>query len=227
MIRAGVVIPAGGAGRRMGGVRKPFLELDGQPLLQHTLQPFLEIANVEQIAVALPADVLVDPPSWLTALQPRVLIVGGGEERGDSVRNGIAALDPALAVILVHDAARPLISGDVIMRCIDAAAEGRCVIAAIPVTDTIKEVDEGGRITGTPDRRALWAAQTPQAFPASIIRDAYARASEERIHATDDAALVSRYGATVTVVDGATDNIKVTTQDDVVIAQALLARRRR
>jgi 2-C-methyl-D-erythritol 4-phosphate cytidylyltransferase len=223
--RAGVVIPAGGAGRRMGGVRKPFLELAGRPLLQHTIEPFLANANVGHIVVALPADTLSDPPGWLTALHPRVTLVGGGEERGDSVRNGITALPDDVDVILVHDAARPLVSGEVIERCIAAAAEGRSVIAAVPVTDTIKEVDEGGRIESTPDRRALWAAQTPQAFPAAVIRDAYARALLDRINATDDAALVSRYGATVTIVDGAVDNIKVTSPADLAIAHVLLGQR--
>ncbi|MEO5510900.1 MAG: 2-C-methyl-D-erythritol 4-phosphate cytidylyltransferase [Longimicrobiales bacterium] len=224
-ILAGVVIPAGGAGRRMGGVRKPFLELAGRPLLQHTIEPFLASPNVEHIVVALPADTLGDPPAWLVALHPRVTLVGGGEERGDSVRNGIAALPDDVDVILVHDAARPLVSGEVIERCIAAAAEGRSVVAAVPVTDTIKEVDEGGRIESTPDRRALWAAQTPQAFPAAVIRDAYARALQDRINATDDAALVSRYGATVTIVEGAVDNIKVTSPADLAIAQVLLQQR--
>lgn len=224
-IRAGVVIPAGGAGRRMGGVHKPFLDLAGAPLLQHALAPFLRNDDIACIAVAVPSDVLNEPPAWLAALAPRVLLVEGGAERGDSVRNGIAALDSDILVILVHDAARPLVTDDIIERCISAAAHGRSVIAAIPVTDTIKEVDEGGRVTGTPDRRGLWAAQTPQAFPAAVLRDAYARALDERINATDDAALVARYGTTVTVVDGATDNIKITSHADLAVAEVLLAQR--
>ena len=222
---AGVVIPAGGAGRRMGGVRKPFLDLAGRPLLQHALAPFLRNADVAYIAVAVPRDMLDDPPQWLTALAPRVILVEGGEERGDSVRNGIDALDASVQVILVHDAARPLVTDAIIERCIDAAAEGRSVIAAVPVTDTIKEVDEGGRVTGTPDRRGLWAAQTPQAFPAAILRDAYERAKEARINATDDAALVARYNTTVTVVEGAVDNIKVTSPADLAVAEVLLSQR--
>jgi 2-C-methyl-D-erythritol 4-phosphate cytidylyltransferase len=226
-IRAGVVIPAGGAGRRMGGVRKPFLELAGKTLLEHALAPFLRSDAVAYIAVAVPAETLENPPQWLKDLAPRVRLVEGGAERGDSVRNGINALSHDMQVILVHDAARPLVSDDIIDRCIAAAANGRSVVAAVPVTDTIKEVDEGGRITGTPDRRGMWAAQTPQAFPALLLRDAYARALEDRITATDDAALVARYGATVTVVDGAADNIKVTSPADLAVAEVLLAQRRK
>lgn len=224
-VRAGVVIPAGGAGRRMGGVRKPFLELAGKSLLEHALAPFLRSDTVAFIAVAVPAETLADPPQWLIDLAPRVRLVEGGAERGDSVRNGINSLSSDLQVLLVHDAARPLVTDDIIERCITAASEGRSVIAAIPVTDTIKEVDEGGRVTGTPDRRGLWTAQTPQAFPAGVLRDAYARALEERINATDDAALVARYGITVTVVEGAAENIKVTSSADLAIAEALFAQR--
>ena len=226
-IAAGVVIPAGGVGRRMGGVRKAFMELNGKPLLQHSIEPFLRSPYVVRVAVAVPHDMLTDPPKWLTELAPRVILVEGGSERGDSVRNGIEALDFTLDIILVHDAARPLVSDEVVQRCIAAAAEGRSVVAAIPVTDTIKEVDEGGRITGTPDRRVLWAAQTPQAFPAQTIRDAYARAKQDRINATDDAALVARYGGNVTVVHGSPENIKITSPADLTMAEHMLAPRPR
>jgi 2-C-methyl-D-erythritol 4-phosphate cytidylyltransferase len=140
------------------------------------------------------------------------------------LRNALAAVPADVVIVLVHDAARPLLNGDIIERCIVAAAAGRCVIAAVPVTDTIKEVDEGGRIVATPDRRLLRAAQTPQAFPAAVLRDAHARAHTDGVSATDDAALVSRYGATVIVVDGSPENIKITTPADLAVAAALLAR---
>jgi 2-C-methyl-D-erythritol 4-phosphate cytidylyltransferase len=221
----GVVIPAGGAGRRMGGVHKPFVDLRGRTVLEHAIAPFLRNADVAYIVVAIPADMMAAPPQWLLDLAPRVTVVQGGAERGDSVRNGIDALPPEIDILLVHDAARPLVTDAVIESCIAAAAEGRSVVPAVPVTDTIKEVDEGGRITGTPDRRTLWSAQTPQAFPAAVLRDAYARAKEGRINATDDAALVARFGTTVTVVDGTVENIKITTAADFAVAEAYLTRR--
>jgi 2-C-methyl-D-erythritol 4-phosphate cytidylyltransferase len=223
MRRVAVVIPAGGAGLRMGGVRKPLLQLGGEPLLGRSLQPFLARADVHWIVVALPADVHAAPPAWLTA-EPRVRTVAGGAERSDSVRNALAAVPEDADIVLVHDAARPLVPAAVIQRCIDAAVDGRSAIAAVPVTDTIKEVDGGGRIVATPDRRRLWAAQTPQAFPAAVLREAHARAAAEGIAATDDAALVARYGGTVIVVEGAPENLKITTPADMALAEALLER---
>lgn len=207
----------------MGGVTKPLLELSGRPLLERSMQPFLERADVHWVVVALPADLAAAPPHWLMT-DHRVDVVTGGAERGDSVRNALAAVPAEADIIIVHDAARPLVSAAVIERVVAAAAAGRSVIAALPVIDTIKEVDEGGRITGTPDRRALWAAQTPQAFPAHVLREAHARAAAEGVSATDDAALVARYGGKVVVIEGEPENLKVTTPTDIAIAEALLAR---
>ena len=220
MKRVAVVIPAGGAGRRMGGAYKPLLMLRERPVLAHTLQPFLERADVIAIVIAVPQELLGAPPQWLRD-QDRVQLVAGGAERGDSVRNALAAVPDDADIVLVHDAARPLVSAAVIERCVHAAAAGRSVIAAVRVVDTIKDVDEGGRIEGTLDRRRLWAAQTPQAFPLAVLRDAYARALAERVSATDDAALVTRFGGTVTVVEGAPENIKITAPADLAMADAL------
>jgi 2-C-methyl-D-erythritol 4-phosphate cytidylyltransferase len=222
--RIAVVIPAGGAGRRMGGAAKPLLELGGKSLLQRSIQPFLDRDDVHWIVIALPADLAAAPPLWLMR-DRRIDVVAGGAERGDSVRNALAAVPVEAEIVLVHDAARPLVPADVIERCILAAAGGRSAIAAVPVVDTIKEVDEGGRVVSTPDRRTLWAAQTPQAFPAEVLRDAYARAAAGRVSTTDDAALVARYGGTVIVVEGAPENLKVTTPADLAVAEALLGRR--
>jgi 2-C-methyl-D-erythritol 4-phosphate cytidylyltransferase len=192
-------------------------------VLARSIAPFLDRSDVVALVIAVPEDVAADPPAWLIE-DPRVTLVRGGAERTDSVRNALAAVPADVDIVLVHDAARPLLTGDIIERCIVAAAAGRCAIAAVPVTDTIKEVDEGGRIVATPDRRLLRAAQTPQAFPAAVLRDAHARAHTDGVSATDDAALVSRYGATVIVVDGSPENIKITTPADLAVAAALLAR---
>lgn len=221
MSRIAVVIPAGGSGRRMGGVSKPLLELAGKSLLQRSMQPFLDRADVHWVIVALPADMAAAPPHWLMG-DRRIDVVAGGAERGDSVRNALSVVPMEADIVLVHDAARPLVSAAVIERCILAAAGGRSAIAAVPVTDTIKEVDEGGRVTATPDRRTLWAAQTPQAFPAEVLRNAHARAADDDISTTDDAALVARYGGEVIVVEGAPENLKVTTPADLAVAEAIL-----
>jgi 2-C-methyl-D-erythritol 4-phosphate cytidylyltransferase len=219
-----VVIPAAGAGRRLGGHSKALLQLAGQPMLRRTLAPFLADPRVSCIAIALSADIRAALPDWLAAPGPRVRIVTGGEHRGDSVYAGIAALDPDVDVVLVHDAARPLVTGAVIDRTIAAAAQGRCVVAAVPAADTVQEVNAAGRIVRTPDRSRLWLAQTPQAFPYAILAGAYERAGREGVHATDDAALVARYGVAVHVVEGDAANFKITGPADVVLAEALLAR---
>jgi 2-C-methyl-D-erythritol 4-phosphate cytidylyltransferase len=224
MSRIAVVIAAGGAGRRMGGVAKPLLELSGQSMLERGIRPFLDRGDVHWVIIALPSDVAAAPPHWLMT-DSRIDVVAGGAERGDSVRNALAAVPMEADIVLVHDAARPLVSAEVIDRCIAAAAGGRSAIAAIPVVDTIKEVDDGGRIVATPDRRTLFAAQTPQAFPAEVLRSAHARAAADRVSTTDDAALVARYGGTVIIVEGAPENLKITTPADLTIAAALLESR--
>lgn len=224
-MRAAVVLPAAGSGRRMGGAFKPLLELDGEPLLRHALRPFLTFDEIEQVVIAVPPELLQAPPAWLASVDDRVTLVAGGAERGDSVRHALAVLHETIDVVLVHDAARPLISTALIARLLRAAGDGRSVIAALPVTDTIQVVDERGRIVATPDRERLRAAQTPQVFPRAVLVDAYARAAAEGTAGTDDAALVARCGMEVDVIDGEADNIKVTTRADLEIASLLLRRR--
>jgi 2-C-methyl-D-erythritol 4-phosphate cytidylyltransferase len=222
-MRVAVVVPAGGAGRRMGGVPKAMLDLGGVTVLARSIAPFLARPDVVVVAVAVTPDLMHDAPPWLTA-DARVRLVAGGAERGDSVRNALASITEDVDIVLVHDAARPLVADAVIERCVAVAAEGRSAIAAVPVIDTIQEIDEGGRVVSTPDRRLLRAAQTPQAFPVAVLRDAYARAAADGVAATDDAALVARYGGTIVVVAGAPENIKITTPADLLVAEALLAR---
>lgn len=221
-VRAGVVIPAGGRGRRMGGARKPFLELDGEPILLRALRPFLEHPCITTVVIALALEDAADPPQWLATLDARVVLVEGGDERTDSVRQALVHMPADVEVVLVHDAARPLVSRALVDRTLACAAGGVACIAALPVTDTIKEVEEGGRIVGTPDRKRLWRAQTPQAFPRPLLVDAHERAAREGLKATDDAALVSHFGATVVVVNGDPRNLKVTTAEDLLLAEALL-----
>jgi 2-C-methyl-D-erythritol 4-phosphate cytidylyltransferase len=222
--RVAVVVPAGGAGTRMGGLHKTLLPLSGTPILARSIAPFLDRGDVLAIAIAVPEQVRLNAPAWLVA-DPRVQLVTGGAQRTDSVRHALDAITLDVDVVLVHDGARPLVSAALIDRCIDEAAHGRSVIAAVPVVDTIKEVDDAGHVVATPQRGRLWAAQTPQAFPATVLRHAHARAAAERFTATDDAALVARCGTSVIVVPGAPENIKITTPADVAVAEALLARR--
>lgn len=224
--RAAAVVVAGGAGRRMGGgggVRKQYLEIEGEPVLLRAIRPFLDHPAVSEVVVVLPADDLAEPPSWLTALP--LTLAAGGAERGESVWNGLAALSADAGIVLVHDGARPFVTGEIIDRVLARAGEGGA-IAAIPATDTIKEVDAAGRIVRTANRSRLWQAQTPQGFPLPLLKDAYERARRDGWSGTDDASLCERAGVSVTVVEGSRDNIKITTPSDLPIARAIAARLR-
>ncbi len=221
-MRVAAVLPAGGAGLRMGdrGVRKQYTELAGEPVLLRSLRPFLDHPEVEWIVVALPADDVEGPPF---ELPPGVTVVPGGVERGDSVRAALAAVPEAAEAVLIHDAARPLVPPAVVDRVLRALGPDVGAIAAVPVADTLKEVDGGGTITRTVDRSTLWRAQTPQGFPRSMVVDAYERAAAEGAAATDDAALVERYGGRVVVVEGDTRNLKITRPEDLRLAEVLVA----
>lgn len=225
-LRVGVAVPAAGSGRRMGGVRKPFLELAGEPVLVHALRPFLGDERVVAVVVALAPEDASTPPAWLSGLDPRISVVAGGATRTESVRNALAALPEDLDVVAVHDAARPLVAPEAVARCIEVAAGGEGAVAGCPAVDTMKEVDAERRIVSTPERARLWHAQTPQVFPADVARRAYAVVDGGGT-ATDDAALAERVGATVRMVDAGPSNLKVTTADDVLVADAILAARRR
>ena len=148
--------------------------------------------------------------------------VVGGASRSESVRNALAAA-PEATVAVVHDAARPLVTPDLVQRCVDALTEGiDGAIAAAPVTDTVKEVDQDSRVTRTLDRSRLWAVQTPQVFRADVLRRALEASAETLAAATDDAALVEAAGGTVLVVEAPPENLKVTSPLDLRVAEALL-----
>jgi 2-C-methyl-D-erythritol 4-phosphate cytidylyltransferase len=208
----------------MGGVRKAFLRLDGIAVLEHALRPFLAEDRVVAVVVAVAPDDMGDPPAWITALDPRIRLVAGGDTRTGSVRRAIEALPADVDVIAVHDAARPLVTREVVARCIDVASNGSGAVAGCPAIDTMKVVDGALTIVDTPDRSTLWHAHTPQVFPADVLRAAYASAGED---GTDDAALVERYDPDVriTMVDDGGSNLKVTRPVDVPLAEAVLEAR--
>jgi 2-C-methyl-D-erythritol 4-phosphate cytidylyltransferase len=210
----------------MGGKRKPFLELAGEPTLAHALRPFLADDRVVAVVVALAPDDAAAPPPWLTALAPRVRVVVGGATRTRSVRAALEGLPADVDVIAVHDAARPLVAAEVVSECIEVALAGSGAVAGCPAVDTLKRVDARAVVVGTPDRAAFWQAQTPQVFPAAILRAAYADAGAE---ATDDAALVERAapGLSVRMVDAGPSNLKVTRAEDLPVAEAILRARAR
>lgn len=220
MKHVAAVLPAGGVGLRMGaGVRKQYIELAGQPMVLHALRVFLEHPAVHWVIVTLPAEDMDPRPPFLPE---EVIMVAGGETRGDSVRAGLEAVPRAADTVLIHDAARPLVTRAVVDRVLAATTAASGAVAAVPVTDTLKRVNGAGAVLDTVDRTGLWRAQTPQGFPRPVIVGAYRRAADESVIATDDAALVERYGGRVVVVEGDVRNIKVTRPRDLDLAETLL-----
>jgi 2-C-methyl-D-erythritol 4-phosphate cytidylyltransferase len=225
----GVVIPAAGRGDRAGaGEPKQFRPIAGVPMLLRAIRPFAAHPRVAEIVVALPALWAHKPPSWLAEVAGgRLRVVSGGQTRTESVLSGIAALSTACTVILIHDAARPLVSADTVDAVIRAASNGTGAVAAIPVADTLKRADAAGeRISSTVDRAGLWRAQTPQGFPRAQIEAGYRHWRDHGAppDVTDDAALVEAAGFAVTLVPDRSTNLKVTTVDDFAIAEALAAK---
>jgi 2-C-methyl-D-erythritol 4-phosphate cytidylyltransferase len=218
----GVLLPAAGRGERAGpGPPKQFRAIAGVPMLLRAIRPFAAHPRVRQIVVALPDEYVAAPPDWLTPhLGARLKIVSGGATRAVSVLRALEALDPACVAVLVHDAARPFVSAGEIDGVIAAVDDGAGALAAIPVSDTLKRSDDGRHVDGTAPRAGLWRALTPQGFPRPVLEAAY-RSAGGAPAVTDDAALVEALGTPVLLVPGRTTNLKVTTADDFVLAEAL------
>ena len=219
----GVVIVAGGESTRIGGSElKQFRWVAGKPTLLHSLQTFMARPDVAAVVVVLPRAFVADPPPWIFQCDiDRLMLSVGGRTRTDSVQNGLEDLPDEAQVVLIHDAARPLVDDATIDRVLAAARSGECAIAALPVVDTLKEVDSAGRIVRTVDRAGLWRAQTPQGFPRDVIVRAHRDARANHVSATDDAALCERLGIPVSVVRGSERAMKITEESDFARAEAL------
>jgi 2-C-methyl-D-erythritol 4-phosphate cytidylyltransferase len=222
----GVIVVAAGKGTRIGGdAPKQYRHIGGVPMVLRALRPFTSHPDVAHVALVLPAPDAASPPAFLTSLPSEALtIVAGGERRADSVAAGLGALRPECQVVLVHDGARPFADRGVIDAVIRHARAGDGAIAAVPVTDTLKEgaAASPDRVARTVPRDRLWRAQTPQGFPRALLIRAYARmAGGGDSVATDDAALVEACGGTVRLVPDSVRNLKITTPEDLVLAELL------
>lgn len=226
-MRTVAIVPAAGSGNRMGReISKQYLALGGMPLLVHTLNVFERCPLVDALLVVVPPP---DVEAVRTEMLPRwslkklAGVIPGGKERQDSVRAGIEALDRETELVVIHDAVRPFITVEIIENCIRAAAEEGAATVGVPVKDTVKEVGADGRVMRTCDRNLLWLTQTPQAFRRDIIENAHRAAVRDGYRGTDDTSLVERLGIAVRMIRGDYGNIKITTPEDLVIAEALLA----
>lgn len=217
--KVGAVIVAAGESKRMDGMDKIFALLGGEPLLMRATQAFQECPAVSQIVVAVSGE-KQEKCQHLTAGEEWSKVSDiclGGKRRQDSVAAGLKLLDKCDWVI-IHDGARPFVTVELINRGLEAAEETGAAIAAIPVTDTIKLAGDDKIVMGTPPRHNLWAVQTPQIFRLDIITEAYRQAESD---VTDDASLVENLGYKVKIYTGSYDNIKVTTPDDLALAEIL------
>ncbi|MBF0328138.1 MAG: 2-C-methyl-D-erythritol 4-phosphate cytidylyltransferase [Nitrospirae bacterium] len=228
MTKVIAVIPAAGLGKRFGqDLKKTFYILSGKPVVAHVLEAFQKCGAVDEIIPVFKADELTEGQEILRMfnITKAKSVVAGGKERQDSVCNALKTITNDNAVVAIHDGARPLITQEVIGRCLSGLAECDGVIAAVPVKDTIKRHTVSGDIffvDKTVNRSVLWSVQTPQVFVSGSIKEAYKKAFDEGFYATDDAALLERYGGKVRIVMGSYKNIKITTAEDIPLAEALL-----
>ncbi len=218
----GAVIVAAGSSSRMQGVDKLHVEVAGAPILAHTLRAFERCGAIDEVVVVVAAGGgdrakrLIDDAGARSV----AAVVEGGARRQDSVAAGLARLSSAAAYVVVHDGARPMVTPEMIERGLQAARRYGAAIAAVPVTDTLKEVTDDGRVDRTIDRSRLWAVQTPQIFRRDLLERAHREVTED---VTDDATMVERLGEAVHVFVGAQENLKLTTLPDLAIFEALLA----
>ena len=222
-MKVGAIIPAAGRGPRIGeAVPKQFLELQGKPLLHHTLQVFSVCEVIDYVVLVMPqADVDESGDEWLHGYDVVRKVVAGGPQRQDSVYNGFQALEESTEIAVVHDGVRPFTTAEMIKETVEAAAQHGAAITAIPVSDTVKQVVEGF-VERTVPREGLWRVQTPQAFQCGLLQKAFAKAREDSYYGTDEGGLVEYLGKQVKIVSGSELNIKITRKEDLILGESLL-----
>jgi 2-C-methyl-D-erythritol 4-phosphate cytidylyltransferase len=229
-LKAVAIVPAAGRGERLGpGTPKALRALAGVPMLVRAVHSLAQSPSVELVVVVAPPGSVAAVRALLPEdqLGATVSVVAGGDTRQQSVRLGLSALPEQAEVVLVHDAARPLVPVELVDAVVRAVSGGAdAVVPALPVTDTVKAVDAQERVTGTLDRAALRSVQTPQGFRRSVLAQAHAKAADGPQDSTDDAGLVEGLGVPIQVIAGHEEAFKVTRPIDLVLAEALVARRR-
>lgn len=220
------IIPSAGKGKRMAhSVPKHFIRLEDKPVLAYTLEAFEKCPDVNQVLLVVRSGEekyclkeVVEKYQFRKVLK----VVIGGERRQDSVYNGMKELDQDTDIVVIHDSVRPFVQPALISETIKLAMYVDGVVAALPVKDTIKEVTRDGLIKGTPNRDSLWLAQTPQTFKKRVLEEAFMKAFTDNFHGTDEASLVERIGGKVKIIEGSPENIKITTKEDLLLAEFIL-----
>jgi len=210
----------------MGGtVPKQFQALRGKPILHYTLRALQESELIDSLVLVVPEKELKNARAdWLERPPVVKQVVVGGEKRQDSVFNGYQALPTDTDIVLVHDGVRPFLSREMIQETIHTAGKFGAAITAIPVHDTLKQVDDSGLVQRTVEREGLWRVQTPQAFRYDLLGEAFRNAQADSFYGTDEAALIEHLGQEVRVVDGSEWNLKITRQEDLVLGESIVAK---
>lgn len=220
-----IIAAAGMSNRMRSSMNKQFISIDDKPILAHTIDKFEKCKYVDEIIVVAKDDEINYCKREIVnkyRFQKVSKIVRGGKERQDSVYNGILALDERAEIVLSHDGARPFIKIKNIIDGIDGAIKYGASVIGVPVKDTIKVVMDGNNIDNTPKRDLVWAAQTPQCFKKEILMEGYRKAIDDNFIGTDDSMLIERLGVDVKMIMGSYDNIKITTPEDLIIAESIL-----
>lgn len=221
-VYAGAVIAAGGMAQRMQGVNKQILKIDGIPVLVRSIRALAAIPEIREMVVVARPELFEQLESWKQEYHlPDFCLTAGGDTRQQSVLNGVGCLSEQVEYVVIHDGARPFADRQLIDRCLQSAVEHQAATAAVPVKDTIKQAADDGSIAATPDRSRLYLTQTPQIFNAKLYRRAAEQAQAEGLDFTDDCQLMEHLGHRVWLAQGDYRNIKITTPEDIVIAQAI------
>ncbi|MBT3514943.1 MAG: 2-C-methyl-D-erythritol 4-phosphate cytidylyltransferase [Nitrospina sp.] len=219
-MKVGAIIPAAGRGKRIGAsVAKQFLEIQGEPLLHHTLKVFASSKLIDYVVLVMPkSDLNEMGDDWLNKYEIVRGVVAGGEQRQDSVYNGFNSLEKATDIVVIHDGVRPFTTPKMIDTVVEEAKQHGSAITAIPVSDTIKQVSDGF-VKQTVPREGLWRVQTPQAFQYGLLKQAFKKAKEDSYYGTDEGGLIEYLGERVKIVLGSERNIKITQKEDLALAK--------
>ena len=223
-MKVGAIIPAAGRGTRIGAAMpKQFLQLQGRPLIHHTLKIFASCEAIDYVVLVMPQiDVDESGDDWLNGYEVVRNVIVGGQQRQDSVYNGFLALEASTKIVVVHDGVRPFTTPQMIADTVEAAEQHGAAITAIPLSDTIKKV-AGGFVERTVPREGLWRVQTPQAFQYGLLQKAFKKATADSYYGTDEGALVEYLGGQVKIVPGSELNIKITRKEDLILGESLLS----
>lgn len=216
----GAVIVAAGSAGRMKGIDKVMAPLGGKPMIVRTVGAFQDCDAIREIVVVTRPDLIVAVTDLLKPYDKVTAVIAGGKDRAESVTRGLGVLSKKVKLAAVHDGARPLVSWQLIDRVVRAANSYGAAAPAIPVKDTVKVV-KGGVVSSTPERKTLFAVQTPQVFDLALLRGALKKAADDQAEITDDCSAVERMGMSVKIVEGDERNLKVTTQMDLAVAAML------